>query len=80
MRDDSTGSTKLRQSPLAFVYTGGYYYRDGSLSGEGSRGRYWSRAAVSGSLAFSLDFNSISVYHQNNDTRGLGLALRCVGR
>ena len=79
MRDDSTGSTKLRQSPLGFVYTG-YYYNAGSLNHEGSYGRYWSRTAYSGLRAYYLYFNSSLVNPQSNDYRGYGFALRCVGR
>ena len=75
-----TGSTKLRQSPLDFVYTGFYAYSSGSLSNEGSVGYYWSRTADSGAYAYLLYFNSSSVYPQDNYNRGNGAALRCVGR
>ena len=78
--NNSTGSTKIRQSPLDFVYTGYYYYISGSLYNEGSYGRYWSRTAVSGTYAYLLDFNSSNVVPQNNYGRGYGYALRCVGR
>ena len=78
--NNSTGSTKLRQSPLGFVYTGYYSYSSGSLYGEGSDGRYWSRTAHSGTNAYFLFFSSSGVYPQNNSYRGYGHALRCVGR
>ena len=78
--DDSTGSTKLRQSPLAFVYTGRYNYYNGSLLNEGSSGYYWSRTASSGSNAYYLYFSSSSVAPQYGNVRGNGYALRCVGR
>ena len=69
-----------RQSPLAFVYTGYYAYDSGSLYGEGSLGRYWSRTTGSGTGAYGLYFNSSNVDPQNNYNRGNGFALRCVGR
>ena len=78
--NSSTGSTKLRQSPLDFVYTGYYSYSSGSLRLEGSYGRYWSRTAFSGSDAYYLYFYSSNVYPQYNNNRGFGFALRCVGR
>ena len=78
--NNSTGSTKLRQSPLAFVYTGYYRYDTGSLNDEGSIGYCWSRTTYSGSFAYGLTFGSSGVYPQNNRDRGNGFALRCVGR
>ncbi len=75
-----TGSTKLRQSPLDFVYTGYYSYLNGSLANVGSLGRYWSRTALSGSDAYHLYFSSSVVRPQYNYNRGNGFALRCVGR
>ena len=78
--NSSTGSTKLRQSPLAFVYAGFYRYFNGSLLNEGSSGSYWSRTPSSGSFAYNLGFNSSSVNPQDNYYRGGGYALRCVGR
>ncbi len=78
--NNSTGSTKLRQSPLAFVYTGFYYYRNGSLANVGSLGRYWYRTAYSGTDAYYLGFDSATVRPQYSDDRGHGFALRCVGR
>ena len=80
MRDDSTGSTKLRQSPLDFVYTGYYSYYSGSLYSEGSDGDYWSRTAGSDTGAYALYFYGSGVISQGNFTRGGGFALRCVGR
>ena len=78
--NNSTGSTKLRQSPLGFVYTGHYRYYDGSLRDEGSYGYYWSRTASSGTHAYYLYFSSSRVSSQDSYGRGLGFALRCVGR
>ena len=78
--NNSTGSTKLRQSPLGFVYTGHYRYYDGSLRDEGSYGYYWSRTASGGAGAYSLDFSSSWVFPGISDARGYGHALRCVGR
>ena len=78
--NNSTGSTKLRQSPLGFVYTGHYRYYDGSLRDEGSYGYYWSRTAYSGPVAYPLYFSSSFVNPQGNYDRGYGHALRCVGR
>ena len=78
--NNSTGSTKLRQSPLAFVYAGYYDYRSGSLGNVGSYGDYWSRTALSGSSAYDLFFLSSGVFPQYDDYRGFGFALRCVGR
>ena len=78
--NDSTGPTKLRQSPLDFVYTGVYSYSIGSLRNEGSIGYYWSRTAYSGTGAYGLYFNSSNVNPQYFITRGIGFALRCVGR
>ena len=69
-----------RQSPLAFVYTGYYGNASGSLYPEGSGGSYWSRTALSGTDAYYLYFYSSGVKPQNYYARGLGLALRCVGR
>ena len=81
MRDDSTGSTKLRQSPLDFGYTGLYLYSAGALAAVGSAGYYWSRTAGSGTDAYYLYFNSSSVTPQSSfGARGYGYALRCVGR
>ena len=77
---NSTGSTKLRQSPLDFVYTGFYAGSAGLLGSEGSGGYYWSRTAYSGTNAYNLDFNSSNVYPQGINGRGYGFALRCVGR
>ena len=78
--NSSTGSTKLRQSPLAFVYTGYYSYSRGSLSNEGSVGYYWSRTAYSDTFAYGLHFDSSSVRPQDLFLHGDGAALRCVGR
>ena len=78
--NNSTGSTKLRQSPLGFVYTGFYHYSSGSLSGVGPLGRYWSSTAYSGSSTYNLYFNSSFVGPQSYYNRGYGFALRCVGR
>ena len=78
--NSSTGSTKLRQSPLGFVYTGYYSYSSGSLSNEGSVGYYWSRTAYSDTFAYGLHFDSSSVHPQDLFLHGDGAALRCVGR
>ena len=77
--NNSTGSTKIRQSPLTFVYTGFYHYNRGSLANEGSYGYYWSRTASSGTGAYYLGFSSSYVDPRLNGYRGFGLALRCVG-
>ena len=78
--NSSTGSTKLRQSPLDFVYAGYYSYSRGSLSNEGSVGYYWSRTAYSDTFAYGLHFDSSSVHPQDLFLHGDGAALRCVGR
>ena len=78
--NNSTGSTKLRQSPLGFVYTGYYRYNFGSLGDEGSGGYYWSRTAYSGTHAYFLYIGSSRVGPKDNYFRGHGYALRCVGR
>ena len=78
--NNSTGSTKLRQSPLGFVYTGNYSYGNGSLGEEGSGGYYWSRTAYSGTHAYFLYIGSSRVGPKDNYFRGHGYALRCVGR
>ncbi len=78
--NNSTGSTKLRQSPLGFVYTGYYYYNSSSLDDEGYNGLYWSRTAYFGNAAYNLYFNSSVVKPQNSQYRGNGLALRCVAK
>ena len=54
IKSSLTGPTKLRSSPLNFAYTGHYYYNSGSLLGETSFGRIWSRT-TSGSLAAISD-------------------------
>ena len=78
--DSSTGSTKLRQSPLDFVFTGYYNHYNGSLRDEGSRGVYGSRTAGSDTNVYNLSFYSANVNPQSNYYRGNGIALRCVGR
>ena len=77
--NNSTGSTKIRQSPLDFVYAGFYDYSDGSLGEEGSGGYYWSRTTYSGTHAYFLGFGSSRVSAQACGARGDGYALRCVG-
>jgi hypothetical protein len=52
-------------------------YNDGSLSGVGSNGNYWS--ASPGPIGgFYLGFNSGGVYPTNGGNRALGLSVRCV--
>ena len=61
-----------------FPYAG--YVNDGSLSGVGSAGLYWSRTVYSGNSqsAYALYFGSSSVVPANSNSRYRGLSIRCV--
>ena len=78
--NDSTGSTKLRSSPLDFAYDGYYIYSDGSLVGETTFGIFWSRTANDSLNAYLLYFGSSNVNPQNDSLRGHGLPLRCTAK
>ncbi len=78
--DSSTGSTKLRQSPLDFVYTGKVHYNSGSLVNVGSHGFYWSRTVYAPTSAYTLYFSSSAVPPHDHNYRGYGFALRCVAK
>ena len=76
----SNNDSKLLAAPLSFTYTGTYNNSSGSLLYESSAGCYWSRTAVSASLAYRMHFISSTVNSQNGEYRGLGLALRCLAK
>ncbi len=77
---DSAGSTKLRQSPLDFVYTGWYDCDNGLMDFVGGYGRYWSRTVSYSSDAYDLVFHGSYVSTQSHSRRGYGHALRCVAK
>ncbi len=77
--NDSTGSIKLRSSPLDFAYTG-YYSTSGSLVDETTVGYFWSRTADDSSFAYLLGFYSSYVYPQVSGGRGYGRSLRCTAK
>ena len=78
--DSSTGSTKLRTTPLNFSYTGVYNYRDGVLDNKNNSGSYWSRTAESATDAYRLSFNRDNVFSQFTGPRVYGFALRCLAK
>ena len=59
-----------------FPYAG--YVNDGSLYVVGSYGAYWSRTALSSTLAYYLLFYSSNVYPASNYNRYGGFSIRCV--
>ena len=79
IKDNSTGSAKIRSTPLSFNYNGYYNYYSGSLSGTTSWSHYWSRTAYS-SAAYDLYFDSSRVNPSDYYSRANGHALRCVAR
>ncbi len=78
IKSSLTGPTKLRSSPLNFAYTGHYYYNSGSLLGETSFGRIWSRTTSGSLAAYNLFFGADEVNPQNTNLRGTGYPLRCT--
>jgi uncharacterized protein (TIGR02145 family) len=69
-------STGAFNSPLKLPLSGYRNYADGSLSGVGSGGIYWS-SSVNGALAWSLHFNSGNAY-MNYSSRAHGFSVRCL--
>ena len=67
---------KIRSAPYNFPYAG--YVNDGSLYVVGSYGAYWSRTALSSTLAYYLRFYSSNVYPASNYNRYGGFSIRCV--
>jgi len=74
--NNADGSNKIRSAPYNFPYAGDIY--NGSLYYVGSYGLYWSRTAVSSTLAYLLDFSSSAVYPAYSDGRYYGFSIRCV--
>ena len=76
---NTTGSTKITQSPLYFHPSGGV--NSGSLRYVGNYGYYWSSTAYSNSsLAYSLTFDSGYVGPSGIINRYYGQSVRCLAR
>ena len=76
--NNSTGSTKARQYPLSYIFSGYYYWGNGNLYSQGTNGYWWSTSANSSTYAYNLGMNSSGLNPQNSLNKAYGLTLRCV--
>ena len=67
-----------RRYPLSYVFSGYYYWGNGSLFYQGSYGGWWPTTASSDSNAYYLRMGSSGLDPQNNTIKAYGFALRCV--
>ncbi len=75
----SDGSLVLRANPLNFNLSGIYYYGNGTMSLQGSYGRYWSSTAYSSATnAYGLSFSTSGISPQSSNNKGRGFSVRCV--
>ena len=72
----SNDSAVAFSSPLKLVLAGNRYQYDGTLSGVGTSGAYWS-SAVDGVVSF-LYFGSGYAGVSNGEARALGYSVRCI--
>ncbi|MBQ3469679.1 hypothetical protein IJH16_01770 [Candidatus Saccharibacteria bacterium] len=64
--------------PLSYVFSGAYYWGDGNLDTQGSRGLWWSTKASSDSNAYDLVMGDNYLAPQDSSNKARGWALRCV--
>ncbi|MBR3204679.1 hypothetical protein IKF81_03280 [Candidatus Saccharibacteria bacterium] len=78
LQDNGDSSTNAHKTPLSLVYSGVYYWVNGSLNGRGSSGGFWSSTPNSAAVARNLYFYSTRLLPQNGDNKIGGLTIRCV--
>ncbi|MBR3204527.1 hypothetical protein IKF81_02490 [Candidatus Saccharibacteria bacterium] len=76
--NDSTSTINAHKTPLSLVYSGDYYWVNGSLNGRGSHGNFWSSTPNSAAGAHFLNFYSTRLIPQNGYGKIDGLTIRCV--
>ena len=67
-----------RRYPLSYVYSGYYYWRDGTLLYQDSNGHWWSTAASSDSIAYHLRVYNSYLNPQDYGNKAAAFTLRCV--
>ena len=74
----SNRDTPVHFAPLSLVRAGWYNYGNGDLGYKGGNGFYWESKA-NGTNAYNLNFNSGNLNPQNNNNKGNGFSIRCLG-
>ncbi|MBR3204260.1 hypothetical protein IKF81_01080, partial [Candidatus Saccharibacteria bacterium] len=78
--NDSTSSLNAQKTPLSLVYSGYYYWVNGTLYTRGLRGYFWSSTPYSAAGAHYLTFYSTRLIPQGGDVKISGFTVRCVGQ
>ena len=78
--NDTTSSLNAQKTPLSLVYSGHYYWVDGSLYNRGSRGDFWSSTPGSTVGARLLGFLSTRLVPQSGNDKIDGFSIRCVAQ
>ena len=82
---NSSGSTRIQNSPFNFPFSGSYSYSSGNLSSQGEQGIFWTSVKFKQDLvangAYYMSFNANSVYTGSSIRDGaFGSAVRCVAK
>ncbi|MBR3204523.1 hypothetical protein IKF81_02470, partial [Candidatus Saccharibacteria bacterium] len=78
LQDNGDSSTNTHKTPLSLVYSGYYYWINGSLNNRGSLGLFWSSTPSSTANARSLVFDSTRLVPQDGNGKVGGFTIRCV--
>ncbi len=75
--DDAAGSTKLQGAPYNFQLAGNIG-SNGSVSGAGTSGYYWSTTADNSASIYMMKLNTGNVNLTTSNGRSMGQSVRCV--
>ena len=75
---DNYNSSSLMRGDPGFVLSGDVY--EGLVSGQGSKGFYWSSSVANADYAYYLQLNSSNVYPSFGQIKYDGFAVRCVAK
>ena len=68
----------MRSYPIAYVYSGNYYWDTGRLYTQTVNSYYWSSSIVSSSHSYTLYMYNAHFIKANNNNKRSGIALRYV--
>ena len=71
-------SIAFHQISLSLVYSGGYFWYDGAIYGQGGSGHWWPYTGATSSDASHFAMYSSTLTPQINANRAYGLSLRRV--
>ena len=76
--DSDSRESGVLSNPLSFLHNGFFNWNSAGLTARGSYGYYWSLRSYSNASSSDLGFGNTDLGPQYSDSRGYGMAVRCV--